>query len=105
MCLQFGLKNISTKKKHIGLCNREKNLCRALSVLQKNVNCWSQYKHHYYNNELQENVEGSNNEETTITHLDEEVIETQIEVKPSKTPFDFQSMIQEYIQKNNHNRC
>ena len=58
-------------------------------------------KHHNCNHELQENAAGSNNEETTITHLDEELIETQIEVKPSKTPFDFQSMIQEYIQKNN----
>ena len=42
--------------------------------------------HHSYNNELQENATGSNNDETTIAHLDDEVIETQIEMKPSNTP-------------------
>ena len=57
--------------------------------------------HHSYNNALQDNATGSNNDETTIARVDDEGIETQIELKPSNAPLNFQSMIQEYIHENN----
>jgi len=93
--------HIVKNKKHIGLCNRAQTLRRALLALQMNDMVNHNTNHHSDKNELQENATASNNDETTIAHLDDEGVETQIEPKPSNTSFNFQSMIQEYIQENN----
>ena len=93
--------HIVKNKKHIGLCNRAQTLRRALLALQMNDMVNHNTNHHSDKNELQENATASNNDETTIAHLDDEGVETQNEPKPSNTSFNFQSMIQEYIQENN----